>query len=434
VTDTDRDHAVEVAVIGLGRIGLPMAVLAAERYLTVGVDTDTARADAVALGDNPFEEEPGLGERLARVVMDGRLTATDALDYAAADVILIDVPLGLTPHGRPDFAALDAAVQCAGAGIRRGTLVVIETTVPVGTTRGRVAPALERASGMTAGVDFHVAYSPERVLTGRVLRDLATYPKLVGGLDDVAADGAREFYAQILQILPGDPGVIALASAEAAELTKLAETTARSVNIALACEFADRADALGVSYRQVATAANTQPYASLLIPGFVGGHCLPVYPTLLTGSGYPTPTPVIDAAMSTHTWLPWQAVRALIARLDFDPAPRILVLGAAYRPGVRDTTGTPAREIVRCLDQCGAARVVVHDPLLTDEEITAAGFTPHTPGEHVAGIVVATPHREFGALRGSDFPGLRVVADLAEVLDPADFPDVEFVRPGRETL
>src|SRR5690606_39222762 len=241
-----RGRSVKVTVVGLGKIGLPLAVQIAGRgHHTVGADVDEAVVRAVEEARPPFPNEADLDERLAKVVADGLLTATTdtAAAVAGSDVVVVVVPLYVDADRHPAFSAIDAATREVGRGLRPGTLVTYETTLPVGTTRNRIAPGLGAASGLRPGADFSLAFSPERVSSGRVFCDLARYPKLVGGIDEESGRRAAVFYASALDFddrddLPRPNGVWDLGSAEAAELAKLAETTYRDVNIALANQFA----------------------------------------------------------------------------------------------------------------------------------------------------------------------------------------------------
>src|SRR5690606_10511608 len=239
-------------------------------------------------GVEPFPGEAHLQEKLAELVPAGRLRATT--DYAdavpGADAVVLVVPLFVDDEARPDFEWMDAATRSLGEHLTPGTLIAYETTLPVGTTRTRWKPLLEETSGLTEGTDFHLVFSPERVLTGRVFADLRKYPKLIGGLSDAGARRAREFYESVLQSderpdLKRPNGVRELGSAEAAEMAKLAETTYRDVNIGLANQFALFAADHGIDVYQVIEACNSQPYSHIHRPGIaVGGHCIPVYPRL----------------------------------------------------------------------------------------------------------------------------------------------------------
>ena len=280
----------QVTVVGLGKIGLPLAVQYASRGLTtVGLDINAAVVADVNAGREPFPGEFELDLMLAKAVAKGNLRATvDAADAVKdADVIVIVVPLLTDPvTAEPDFRAMDAAANAVGASLKPGALVIFETTLPVGTTRARWVPTLERASGGKEGVDFHLVYSPERVLTGRVFQDLRRYPKLIGSLSEAGRVRAVEFYEAALEFderpdLDEPNGVWNLGQPEAAELAKLAETTFRDVNIALANEFARHAYTVGVDIGAVIRASNSQPYSHIHRPGIaVGGHCIPVYPKL----------------------------------------------------------------------------------------------------------------------------------------------------------
>ncbi|HJR93191.1 MAG TPA: nucleotide sugar dehydrogenase, partial [Acidimicrobiia bacterium] len=236
----------KAAVVALGKIGLPLAVqIASKQVPVVGADVSERVVDLVKEGIPPFPGEAELDERLRQVVSEGLLAATTDTTAAVADadVVVVVVPLMTDANGVPDFAAMDSATGALAAGLRPGTLVSYETTLPVGTTRNRFGPMLEGSSGLTLGDDLFLVHSPERVFSGRVFADLRKYPKLVGGVDDESTRRGVEFYERALDFderpdLPRPNGVWAMESVEAAELAKLAETTYRDVNIALANEFA----------------------------------------------------------------------------------------------------------------------------------------------------------------------------------------------------
>ncbi len=239
-----------VTVVGLGKIGLPLAVqIAGKGFRVHGVDRNPDVIRLVAQGGVPFPGEPGLAERLWAAVEEGMLTVTSdtAAAVAQSEVVVVVVPLITNAEGGPDYSAVDAATAAVAAGLQAGTLVIYETTLPVHTTRRRLGPALAYGSGLRPGSDFMLCHSPERVSSGRVFADLRQYPKLVGGIDARSAKGAGTFYSSVLDFderpdLSRPNGVWDLGSAEAAELTKLVETTYRDINIALANEFARFAD------------------------------------------------------------------------------------------------------------------------------------------------------------------------------------------------
>lgn len=279
----------KIAVVATGKIGLPLATqFASMGHEVVGVDVNQALVDVINSGVEPFPGEAGLGEKLAEQVPSGKLRATT--DYAdaipGADAVVLVVPLLVDEETwDPDFKWMDAATTSLAEHLTPGTLVSYETTLPVGTTRNRWKPLIERVSGLREGEDFHLVFSPERVLTGRVYEDLRKYPKLVGGLSEAGTRRATEFYESVLTFddrpdLSRPNGVWDMGTAEAAEMAKLAETTYRDVNIGLANQFARFADTTGIDVYKVIEACNSQPFSHIHRPGIaVGGHCIPVYPS-----------------------------------------------------------------------------------------------------------------------------------------------------------
>jgi UDP-N-acetyl-D-glucosamine dehydrogenase len=418
---------VRAVVVALGKIGLPIAAqIAGAGHEVVGCDVDPRVVDAVNAGRAPFPGEAGLDERLAELVPAGRLRATDDTEAAVGDgaeLVIAVPPLVVDAAAAPDWRVLDAVVDDIGRGLAAGTtpvVVSVETTLPVGTTRGRIAPALAARSGRALdGEDVSLVFSPERVFSGRVFADLATYPKLVGGLD--AASEARGVAAY--QAFLGAE-VRGMGSAEAAELTKLVETTYRDVNIALANEFARHADALGIDIAPVIDAANSQPFSHVHRPGVaVGGHCIPVYPRFYL-AGDPTAR-LPAAAREVNEAMPAYAVDLLG---DVVGA-RVLILGVAYRGGVKETAFSGAFGLRDELARRGATPVAT-DPLYSGDELAALGFAPWR-GEDVDLAVLQADHAEYARLSAGELPGVRVVVDGRDVLDPARFAGVEVRRIGR---
>jgi UDP-N-acetyl-D-mannosaminuronic acid dehydrogenase len=357
-----------------------------------------------------------LEEALADVVGSGRLratTQTTAAVAAGADLVVLVPPLVVDDRARPEWRVLDSVLADVGGGLRAGAVVSVETTVPVGTTRTRVAPALERDSGLRSGADFHAVFSPERVYSGRVFADLATYPKLVGGLSEEGERLGVELYRAFL-----DAEVWAMGSAEAAELTKLAETTYRDVNIALANELARLADRVGVDVERIIAAANSQPFSHLHHPGVaVGGHCIPVYPRFLLDSDPEAALP--RAARAINEAMPAYAVAILGDLLGGLRGARVVVLGVAYRGGVKETAFSGAFALRDALAAAGADPVAA-DPLFDDGELRALGFAPWDGGP-LDGAVVQADHAPYATLGPEDLPGVRAVLDGRGVLDAARF-------------
>ncbi|GAA1830291.1 nucleotide sugar dehydrogenase [Pseudonocardia alni subsp. carboxydivorans] len=427
----------QIAVIGLGKIGLPLAAqFASKGHTVVGVDIAPHVVRLVNEGIEPFPGEAGLGDALAQFVPTGALRATT--DYAdavpSADVVVLVVPLFVDEEARPDFRSLDAATEELAANLAPGTLVSYETTLPVGTTRDRWKPMLEKGSGLAEGIDFHVVFSPERVLTGRVFADLRKYPKLVGGLSAAGAERAIEFYAAVLDFdgrndLPRPNGVWDLGSAEASELAKLAETTYRDVNIGLANQFARFAGATGIDVQRVIEAANSQPYSHIHQPGIaVGGHCIPVYPRLYLWND-PDAT-VVRAAREANSSMPAYTVGLLEGAFGDLAGARVVVLGAAYRGGVKETAFSGVFPTVAALRERGAVPMV-HDPLYSDDELTVLGLDPYHLDDPLDAAVIQADHAEYAELGPDRLPGVRVLVDGRRISSADRWPGVTYRVIGR---
>jgi len=347
--------------------------------------------------------------------------------------VIVVVPLYVDAAGVPDFSALDAATSAIAGGLRPGTLVSYETTLPIGTTRNRLTPLLERGSGLRAGHDLFVVFSPERVSSGRVFADLARYPKLIGGVDAQSARRAAACYAAGLQFderpdLPQPNGVWDLGSAEAAEFAKLAETTYRDVNIGLANQFALHAGRIGVDIRRVIEACNSQPFSHLHTPGIaVGGHCIPVYPWFYL-AGDPDAT-IVRAARAANSEMPERAVRLLAQTYGELDGATVVVLGACYRGGVKETAFSGVFGTVEALRGRGAV-ALVHDPLFSAAELAGLGLEPYGAGRPVDAAVLQADHAEYRDFGPADLPGVRVLLDGRGVVDPARWPGIPVVRLG----
>ncbi|WP_371151687.1 nucleotide sugar dehydrogenase [Buchananella felis] len=426
-----------IAVIALGKIGLPLAVQFAESgHEVIGVDVNPAVVADVNAGVEPFPGEAFLAEKLAALVPAGKLRATT--DYAeaipGADAVVIVVPLFVDEEtGQPDFGWMDAATRSLGEHLTPGTLVSYETTLPVGTTRHRWAPLLEQISGLKEGQDFHVVFSPERVLTGRVFADLRRYPKLIGSLSPEGTRRAREFYEAVLQFderddLPRPNGVWDLGAAEASEMAKLAETTYRDVNIGLANQFAIYADKLGIDVAPVIEACNSQPYSHIHSPGIaVGGHCIPVYPRLYLSTD--ADADIVRVARAANAVMPDYAVERLAHTLGSLEGLKVAVLGASYRGRVKETAFSGVFATVDALRARGA-NVVVHDPMYSPEELAKYGWDAYQLGEAVDAAVIQADHPEYAQLTAADLPGLRALLDGRRVTKPENFEGVARLAIG----
>mgnify|MGYP000715715477 FL=1 len=382
----------------------------------IGADVNAATVDLVKSGTEPFPGEHQLQEYLSDVVTSGLLTATTETSAAVSvsDVVVVAVPLFVDEEAAPDFRAMDAAATAIGRGLRRGALISFETTLPVGTTRKRLAPMLETESGLVAGRDIFIAFSPERVFTGRVFEDLRRYPKLVGGTNPASAERAVEFYEAVLDFDPRadlerENGVWDLGSAEAAELAKLAETTYRDVNIGLANQFARYADRVGLDIYNVIEACNSQPFSHIHQPGVaVGGHCIPVYPRLYLWND--PEASIVRTAREANSEMPAYAVSVLNSALNGMQGKRVAILGAAYRGGVRETAFSGVFPVVDEVSKRGGI-AAVHDPMYTEDEIRALGLEPFRQSEPARGAIIQTAHEEYRNWGAVDIPGIEVLVD-----------------------
>lgn len=415
-----------IAVVAMGKIGLPLAVqFASKGHDVIGVDVNEKTVATVNEGREPFPGEAHLAEKLAELVPAGKLRATT--DYGEAipeaEAVVIVVPLFVNDETwAPDFGWMDQATRSLAEHLTKDTLISYETTLPVGTTRGRWKPMIEEISGLKEGEDFHLVFSPERVLTGRVFSDLRRYPKLVGGLSQEDTDKGMEFYRSVLDFderddLPRPNGVWDMGSAEAAEMAKLAETTYRDVNIGLANQFAVYADKANIDVKRVIDACNSQPYSHIHQPGIaVGGHCIPVYPRLYLSTD--PDASVVRTARQFNAGMPEYVVSRVEGVLGDLKDLKVVVLGASYRGKVKETAFSGVFATVDALRERGA-EVLVHDPMFSDEELGHFGWEAYHLGEPIDAAIVQADHPEYKEITAKDLPGIRLLFDGRRVTDPA---------------
>jgi nucleotide sugar dehydrogenase len=410
-----------IAVVGLGHIGLPLAVQYASRgHEVIGCDTAQWIVDAINRGESPHADEQTLIDRVPELVAAGRLRATtdDAEGVRQAEAVVVIVPVVVDAQRQIDFRPIDAATRDIARGLQPGTLVVYETTLPVGTTRNRFGPMLEQGSGLTLDRDFFLAFSPERVLVGRVFLDLRRYPKIVGGTSTESTRRAVEFYRSVL-----DDGteLQQVTSAETAEMTKLAETTYRDVNIAYANELARYASQRGIDVLEVIGAANSQPYSHIHQPGVgVGGHCIPVYPHFLFNDAPELRLPPIAREINEEM-AGWTVdrIEQVVGSLVGQP---VLVLGIAYRGDVREDAFSSA---FRLRDELLAAGATVYasDPYFDDNHLRQLGFEPYDSSAdgRVKVAVLQAAHGAYQELDPASLAGLELFVDGRNALDPSRF-------------
>lgn len=360
-----------VAVYGLGYVGLALAAAWARAGAKViGVDVDAEKVAALSNGVVEYVEED-VRRAISEAVKAGRMEVTTDGEMASirskAKFITVPVYLASTrPSIQVDFSALISAAKAIAQGLKREDLVVVESSVPPGTTEEVVRPVLEE-SGLTAEEDFYLAYSPERIMVGHALKDIEeNYPKIVAGVGPKSAEVAAALYKKVAK-----KGVIKLSSIKAAEFEKLLEGVYRDLNIALANEMANLANALGVSFAEARVAANSQPYSHVHKPGTgVGGSCIPVYPYFLmwTAEKLGVDLPLTALGRAVNEAQPYRvaeaAVKAMIREGVNPVEAKIAVLGLAFRGDVDDTRRSPTYDLLRGLLEFGIrpANIVVHDP------------------------------------------------------------------------
>jgi UDP-N-acetyl-D-glucosamine dehydrogenase len=350
----------KIGIVGLGYVGLPLAMEFAEAGCqVVGVDVDAAKV--VGLREGRSHVEDVSADRVAATADRCRWT-TRWVELHGVDAILVCVPTPLTANREPDLGPLRGAARSVAAVLRTGQVVVLESTTYPGTTRECLVPLLQE-SGLRAGEDFHVAFSPERVDPGRTDFTIRTTPKVVGGLTPACSAAAVGVYRTVCE------EVVEVSTPEVAELTKLLENVFRSVNIALVNELAMLADRMGIDVWEVVDAASTKPFGFMRFepgPG-MGGHCLPVDPFYLTWRAreFDLSTEFIELAGKVNQQMPYFCLEKAERLLNEDAialrGARVLVLGVAYKGGVGDVRESPALKLLRLLIARGAS-VAYHDP------------------------------------------------------------------------
>ncbi len=385
----------EIAIVGAGYVGVPLAqVFADAGRRVVLVDVDARRVERLRNGDSYIEDVPP--EKLASLVRYRGLGATTDYDVLReVDAILVALPTPLSKQREPDLSIVLQAGAEIGKRLRPGQLVVLESTTYPGTTRDELRPVLERESGLVAGKDFHLAFSPERVDPGRVDWTTKTVPKVVGGIDEASTDAAAALYGSAVDTIHR------VSSPEAAELTKLLENIYRSVNIALVNELAQLCDRMEIDIWEVVDAAATKPFGFAAFqpgPG-LGGHCIPIDPFYLTWKAreFDFSTRFIELAGEVNQNMPYYCRSRVSQALNHGAhksvsGSRILVLGVAYKADISDWRESPAVKVIELLQNAGAS-VAYHDPHVPSFATNGLALesVPLAPAEYDA-VVIATAH------------------------------------------
>lgn len=410
-----------ICVIGLGYIGLPTSsMFAANGVRVTGVDNNTSVIDSLRHGKIHIFE-PGLNEVVKEALDKGTLNV--ASQPVAADAFIIAVPTPFYADKKADLSFVRSAAEAIVPVLRSGNLVVLESTSPPLTTREVVQPILER-SGLVAGRDFLLAYSPERVLPGQIMRELVENARVIGGIDEASAQAGRDLYRIIVK------GEIVLTDATTSEMVKLMENTYRDINIAIAMEFSRLADRFGVDIWEALAIANRHPRVNILNPGpGVGGHCISVDPWFLVEKA-PDITPLIHTARLVNDGQPafvLQVIQRLIPHLQ---GKRIAALGLAFKPDVDDLRESPAIEVIRKLVEAGAV-VTACEPFRPDFQLDGVTVTGdlHAALQDAEVVILLVGHALFKALDPSEvakMTGARLVLDVVNGFQRADWENAGF--------
>ena len=439
-----RNGALVVGVVGLGWMGLPTACLYAEAGARVmGADMNPRIVDRINKGESTMDEQ-GLAVLLKKAVRGGKLTATTTTEEVAANanILFIIVPTMIDRQRRADYSPVEDACTGIGKNLKNGSLVIFESTCGPGITERIVKGTIDKYSGLIAGQGYGLAYSPIRAMSGRAVQDLQSYSKIVGAIDKRSLEAAC---AALSVIVKGE--LIRVRDIKTAELTKLFETIYRDVNIGLANEFALLCEQVGADYLETARAANSQPYSHLHLTGVgVGGHCLPVYPYLLSteADALDSKLRLVLDARKINDGMPRH-----VAKLASDglrvcgkslKGAKVVVLGITYRPNVKETRFSPSLDLVSILKKRGA-RVTSFDPLFTASEINAMGLvsepTLRKAIEKADCVILTTAHDEFKKMGTIELAAHMskqgLIIDCTDVLDPTSVEKSGLVYrgPGR---
>ena len=398
----------EISVIGLGYVGLPAAVMLASNGHSVrGVDINPSLVESIRSG-NVGQGEPDLAIRLKEVLDGGQFTASTR--PTGADVFVIAVPTPVSQDHSPDLTFVVNACRSVAEKLSEGDLVIVESTIPPGATRGEISDTLEE-SGLSAGTDFSLAYCPERVLPGNIVQEIVENDRIIGGIDEKSTKRAADIYRSFVT------GELRETDASTAEMVKLAENTYRDVNIALANSLANLSESVGVNVWNVVEMANLHPRVNLHTPGAgVGGHCIPVDPWFLVSTDVDS-SALVRLSREVNDGQP-----AIVARLASDAVgdienARAAVLGAAYKPNVTDARESPTTDLTARLVDHGFS-VAVADPHVISFAPEIVPLEEALRGADIAVLVVG--HSEYSRLEPDRVSGLmrgRLILDTTNTLD-----------------
>ena len=398
-----------VAVVGLGYVGLPLALQFAKSGTQVlGIDLDACKVDALARGESYIKHTAATD--VAGAISKGLFSATtDSTRVAEVDAVIICVPTPLNKYREPDLSFVLNTGKVIAPHIRKGSIVILESTTYPGTTEGELCEILEKNSGLTAGRDFHLAFSPEREDPGNPDSKVAHIPKVVGGLTPACLEAAKKIYSLAIE------SIVPVSSCAVAEAAKLTENIFRSVNIALVNELKVIYERMGIDIWEVIEAAKTKPFGFMAFypgPG-LGGHCIPIDPFYLTWKAreFGLHTRFIELAGEINTAMPEYVVEKIVDALNTEGKPlkssKILLLGLAYKPNIEDDRESPSYVIMELLEQKGA-KVSYNDPHIpmikhTRRHDALAGRQSVAVTEAHDAVVICTAHDEYKVMDFSTF-------------------------------
>jgi len=406
----------KICVIGLGYIGLPTAsTFAAHGVNVLGMDTNQHIIETLNRGEIHIHE-PGLHDEVKKAVQSGNFKAATKPEEADAFIIAVPTPFQENKSGEyngvtyklADMRAVISAAESIVPFLRKGNLVVLESTSPPRTTADLVMPILAR-SGLEAGRDFHLAYSPERVLPGQIMRELIENARVIGGITSESAQMGRDLYATFVK------GQIIQTDATTAEMVKLMENTYRDVNIAIANEFSRLADKFGVDVWEAISIANLHPRVKILTPGpGVGGHCISVDPWFFVEAA-PELTPLIYHSRQVNDAQPHFVVDTIKRALGSLNGKKVAALGLAYKPNVDDLRESPANEVVHLL-QAEGAQVKAWEPFKPDANLAGISMSPTLDDaiKDADALVLLVKHTEFTQFKPAEIANktrARIVVD-----------------------
>ncbi|MEM3799996.1 MAG: nucleotide sugar dehydrogenase [Thermoprotei archaeon] len=439
--------AQRVAVYGLGRVGMPLAAAWLKAgFHVVGYDVNTQLIDRLRSSGFEWIDEPGVASIFSEALGEGRLsfTADGKQASSSSNIHIIAVPTPIDWASKRFVSdPLASSLNTVASGLKNGDVVILESSVPPGTTCGFARRLLEESSKLVADKDFYLGFSPERIFVGRALEDLVKrYPKIVGGVGPKSARVISSLYSKVVE-----KGVIVVRDSTTAEVVKLFEGVYRDVNIALANELALYSQSVGVDYYEVRDAANSQPYSHLHLPGpGVGGMCIPVYPYFVMeyGAARGFKPKLLHLARQINESMPQVVVNMLMneaASNNIDAGGlKVTILGAAFRGNVSDTRNSPTHTIVAELKRLGVGNVVVHDPIVISEEHLSALGAELVNDLKLAlkgsnGVILVTDHSSYYTLSLKsllEYSGKipLLVVDAKGVLKPQQVDGVVYRRLG----